>query len=57
MFQFAFSMFEARVMADFVRSGSVQGAVHTSALSSIERGMVLKQKCYLWPSRVMKACC
>ena len=37
-FNFAFSMLEARVMADFVRSGSVQGATRTSALSSLSKG-------------------
>ena len=37
MFQFALSMFEARAMADFVCSGSVQGAARASALSSLSK--------------------
>ena len=36
-FNFAFSMFEARAMADFMRSGSVQGAARASALWSLSK--------------------
>ena len=36
-------------MADFMRSGSVEGATHTSALSGIKRGMALKQNATCGP--------